>query len=66
MAYLKIFGKTILSKQQTQKIQKLILLFINRIFLFPLSKLIIQINMIENFSKYLIIIKEKFLLTCLH
>ena len=65
-AYLKIFGKIIPSKRLTQNTLKLILLFINRIFLFPLSKLIIQINMIENFSKYLIIIKEKFLVTCLH
>ena len=66
MAYLKIFGKIIPSKLLTQNTPKLILLFINQTFLFPLSKLIIQINMIENFLKCLIIIKEKFLVTCLH
>ena len=65
-AYLKIFGKIILSKPLTQNTLKPILLFINRIFLFLLSKLIIQINMIENFLKCLTIIKEKFLVTCLH
>ena len=64
--YLKIFGKIILSKLLTQNTLKLILPFINQIFLFLLSKLIIQINMIVNFLKYLIIIKEKFLVTCLH
>ena len=65
-AYLKIFGKIIPSKPLTQNTLKPILLFINRIFLFLLSKLIIQISMIENFLKCLTIIKEKFLVTCLH
>ena len=64
--YLKIFGKIILSKLLTQNTLKLILPFINQIFLFLLSKLIIQINMIVNFLKYPIIIKEEFLVTCLH
>ena len=65
-AYLKIFGKIIPSKLLTQNTLKPILLFTNRTFLFLLSKLIIQINMIENFLKCLTIIKEKFLVTCLH
>ena len=37
--YLKIFGKIILSKLLTQNTLKLILLFINQIFFFPVIKI---------------------------
>ena len=66
MACLKIFGKTILSKQLTQKIQKLILLFYKSNFSFP----VIKINYSNKYNREFFEVsynnKKKILVTYLH